>query len=61
VCFSPIDHSPCHDKVRLFMKTRTLIGLTMILLGLLVYCWSTRDRLHVEPHAAREIEKAKRR
>jgi hypothetical protein len=43
------------------MKTRTLIGLTMILLGLLVYCWSTRDKLHVEPHAAREIEKAKRR
>ena len=46
-------------------KNRILLGLAVAIvlwIAFMLYrSYSSRDRLNVEPHAAKEIEKAKRR
>ena len=42
-------------------NTRILLGFALLVLCIALYLFASRNRLNVEPHAAEEIEKAKKR
>jgi hypothetical protein len=42
-------------------NTRLLLGFALLALCVALYFFASRNRLNVEPHAAKEIEKAKER